>query len=46
VTNGENSGISTHAPTETDIRKALRQITTGKASGADNIHLVEVKSDI
>lgn len=46
MTNGENSGISTQAPTEADIRKALRHITTGKAPGADNIHLVELKSDI
>jgi len=46
VTNGENSGISTPAPTEADIRRALKQITMGKAPEADNIHLVELKSDI
>jgi len=45
VTNGENSGISTQAPIEADIRKAPSQITTGKALGADNIHQVELKSD-
>jgi hypothetical protein len=44
VTNGENSGISTHATTEAEIRKALRQIT-GKAPGADNIPLEALKSD-
>jgi hypothetical protein len=31
VTDQENSVISTEAPTEAEIRKALRQITTGKA---------------
>jgi hypothetical protein len=46
VTDGKNSGISTQAPTEADIRKALRQVTTEKAPEADNIHLVELKSDI
>jgi len=46
VTNGENTGISTQAPIEADIREALRQITTGKALGVDNIHQVELQSGI
>jgi hypothetical protein len=41
----EKTGISIQAPTEAEIRKALRQITTGKARGADNIPLEALKSD-
>jgi hypothetical protein len=45
VTHEENSGVSTHPPTEAEIRKALRQIIIGKAPGAHNILPEALRSD-
>jgi len=43
VMNVENWGISIEAPTKAEIRKAVRQITTRKAQGADNIPVETLK---
>jgi hypothetical protein len=43
VTNGENYCISIEAPTEAEIREHVRQITTRRAQGADNIPLETLK---
>lgn len=41
----ENSGTATESPTQPEIRKTVRQITTGKAAEADNISPETRKSD-
>ena len=45
VTHGHNSSISRETPTEAEIRKAVRQVTTVKAPGAENISPEALKSD-
>lgn len=39
VINGDNCYLSIEAPTEAELKKAVRQITTRRAQGADNIPL-------